>query len=147
MKKNVCRVLGLFFFLGSCQKKTNNTEVTISKDSSSFEMYQMSEMATFMEQMYVDNQRIKQKIETGEFDFGEFPEYYSKLYTATFTDPSDLDDFYLEEAKNFLKLQEIIYTDTTNIKTNFNNMVTSCIECHHVKCALAIQRIEKLYIK
>jgi len=147
MKKNVCCALGLFFFLGSCQKKTNNTEVTISKDSSSFEMYQMSEMATLMEQMYVDNQRIKQKIETGEFDFGEFPEYYLKLYTATFTDPSDLDDFYLEEAKNFLKLQEIIYTDTTNIKTNFNNMVTSCVECHNVKCALAIQRIEKLYIK
>jgi len=146
MKKKACWIFG-FLFLFGCQKKTETTGITVSKDTSSFEMYQMSEMATLMEQMYADNQRIKQKIEENEFDFGEFPAYYSKLYTATFTDPSDLDDFYLEETKNFLKLQELIYTDTTNLKTNFNSVVTACIECHNVKCALAIERIKKLYIK
>jgi len=146
MKKNVCCVLILSFLFG-CQKKTETTKIKVSKDSSAFEMYQMSELAMLMEQMYADNQRIKQKIKDGVFDFGVFPEYYSKLYTATFTDPSDLDDFYLEETKKFLKLQKLIYTDTTNIKTNFNNMVSACVECHHVKCGLAIQRIEKLYIK
>jgi len=147
MKKNVCWfVFGTLFLLG-CQKKTDNTKVNVSKDDSLFEMYQMSEMATLMEQMYADNQRLKQKIENNDFDLGEFPEYYSRLYTATFTDPSDLDDFYIEETKNFLKLQELVYTETTNIKANFNNMVSACIECHHVKCGLAIQRIEKLYIK
>jgi len=147
MKKNVCWLAFGTLFLLSCQKKTDNTKVDISKDDSSFEMYQMSEMATLMEQMYADNQRLRQKIEDNDFDFGEFPEYYTKLYTATFTDPSDLDDFYIEETGRYLKLQEIIYTDTTNIKTNFNNMVSACIECHHVKCVLAIERIKKLYIK
>jgi len=146
MKKNVCCFL-VFLFLFGCKKKSENTRITIYKNSSAFEMYQMSELATLMEQMYADNQRIKQKIKNSEFDFGKFPEYYSKLYTATFTDPSDLDDFYLEETKNFLKLQELVYTDTINIKNNFNNMVNACVECHNVKCGLAIQRIEKLYIK
>jgi len=146
MKKEACWIFG-FLFLFGCQKKTNNAEIIVSRDASSFEMYQMSEMATLMEQIYADNQRIKQKIEENEFDFGKFPEYYSKLYTATFTDPSDLDDFYLEETKKFLKLQKLIYADTTNLKTNFNSVVTACIECHNVKCALAIERIKKLYIK
>jgi len=146
MKNVRCLVFGLLFCLG-CQKKSDNIKINISKDDSSFEMYQISEMATLMEQMYADNQRLKQKIEDNDFDFGGFPEYYSKLYTATFTDPSDLDSLYLEETKKFLKLQELVYTDTTSVRINFNNMVTACIECHNVKCTLAIERIKKLYIK
>ncbi len=31
-----------------------------------FEMYEMSEMAALMEQMYVDNQRLKQRIMDGD---------------------------------------------------------------------------------
>lgn len=149
MKKSIFYFLGCLFILG-CQDKKQpeilNSDAT-SSDHTSFKMYEMSEMASLMEQMYVDNQRLKQKIENNESNLGQFPDYYLKLHTATFTEPSDLDDFFTSEAHRFLKAQELVYTDTTNVKSNFNNMVTACIECHTVKCTGPIQRIKKLYIK
>lgn len=148
MKKTVLNLL-LIIWLFGCQDEKNKTieSTLIPENKTKLEMYQMSEMAALMEQMYADNQRIKHKIENNEWDFGIFPEYYLKIHTATFTEPSDLDDFFVSEAQRFLKFQELIYTDTTNLKINFNNMVTSCIECHTVKCTGPIERIKKLYIK
>src|SRR5690554_4888391 len=131
-----------------CQQKQPTEPVTQiqTPKKSSFKMYEMSEMAALMEQMYVDNQRIKEKIENNETDLGAFPDYYLTLHTATFTEPSDLDEFFTTEAERFLKAQELVYTDTTHVKTNFNKMVTACIECHTVKCTGPIERIKKLYI-
>jgi len=132
-----------------CQEKQPTESVTEveTPKTSSFKMYEMSEMAALMEQMYVDNQRLKERIENNESNLGEFPDYYLTLHTATFTEPSDLDDFFKSEADRFLKAQKLIYTDSTNAKKNFNSMVTACIECHTVKCTGPIERIKKLYIK
>ncbi len=147
MKKNVLYFIGCLLILG-CQKKEQPEQSTTqnSEKSSSFKMYEMTEMAALMEQMYVDNQRIKQKIENNELDFGEFPEYYLKIHSAEMTDPDDFDDFFKSEALKFVVAQELVYTDTSDIKTNFNNMVTACIECHQKKCTGPIERIKKLYI-
>lgn len=148
MKKTIFYFFGLFALIG-CQEKQQPKEESVLKteNSGAFKMYQMSEMAALMEQMYVDNQRIKEKIENNEFDFGEFPEHFQKIHTATLTDPSDLDDFFKSGATRFVETQKMIYTDTTNAKEHFNNAITACIECHQVKCAGPIERIKKLYIK
>jgi|SRR5690554_5678504 len=145
MKKNIFYFFGIILLIG-CQEKQQPT-TTPAQKTSAFTMYEMSEMAVLMEQMYVDNQRIKQQIENNEWDFGNFPEHYLKIYHATLTDPSDLDDFFTREAHRFVEVQKLVYTDVTNIKDNFNNMVTACIECHQVKCTGPIERIKKLYIK
>ena len=147
MKRIVFYCLSCMLLLG-CQEKQPTEPVTKiqTQKKSSFKMYEMSEMAALMEQMYVDNQRLKEKIENNESDLGEFPDYYLKIHSATFTEPSDLDDFFKSEADRFLKAQELIYTDTAHAKKNFNNMVTACIECHTVKCTGPIERIKKLYI-
>ncbi len=151
MKNLILFALGLLVFVG-CQdtKPTEQTskEVTITNpEKSSFKMYDVSEMAALMERMYADNKRIKEKIEQGETQFGSLSEDYLQIYSAKFTDPSDLDDFFTEHAKMFLEAQELVYTDAANVKTNFNKMVNSCIECHHKKCSGPIERIKKLYIK
>ena len=148
MKKAVFYFFGLFALVG-CKDKEQPKEETVVKTEqpASFKMYQMSEMAALMEQMYVDNQRIKEKIENNEFDFGDFPEHYQKIHTATFPEPSDLDDFFTAGATYFVETQKKVYTDTTNAKEHFNNAVTACIECHKVKCTGPIERIKKLYIK
>src|SRR5690606_7826083 len=147
MKRIVFYFLGCVLLVGCKDKAQPETVVQDSTPStSSFKMYEMSEMAALMEQMYVDNQRLKEKIENNESDLGEFPDYYLTIHTATFTEPSDLDDFFKSEADRFLKAQELVYTDTTHVKTNFNKMVTACIECHTVKCTGPIERIKKLYI-
>ncbi len=147
MKKVVFFFLGCFLIFG-CQEKqqsVQNVEQN-SENSSSFKMYEMTEMAALMEQMYVDNQRIKQKIENNELDLGEFPEYYLKIHSAKMTDPDDFDDFFKSEAHKFVASQKLVYTENSDVKTNFNNMVSACIECHQKKCTGPIERIKKLYI-
>lgn len=147
MKKSFIYFFGIILLIGCQEKQQPEAATAPTQKSSSFTMYEMSEMAALMEQMYADNQRIKQKIENNELDFGDFPEHYRKIHQATLTDPSDLDEFFNTEAHRFIELQMLVYTDSANTKDNFNNMVTACIECHQIKCTGPIERIKKLYIR
>jgi cytochrome c553 len=137
--------------LSSCAKKQDQAaEESCSSDaeknkSSKFKMYEMSEMSALMEQMYVDNQRLKQRILKGD-TIGSFPNHFLKIHKAVMTDPNENDTFFKEQAANFIKAQELIYKDPKNAKQHFNEGVNACIQCHEVKCGGPIQRIKKLYI-
>ena len=48
-------------------------------------MYEMSEMAALMEQMYVDNQRLKEQIIKGD-TIGDFPQHFAKIHESVLTD-------------------------------------------------------------
>ena len=141
------------FVVISCQKKeeekkescTTETKET-SKDEDGFEMYQMSEMAALMEQMYVDNQRLKERIIKGD-TIGQFPQHFLKIHKAVMTDEQENDDFFKEQAAKFIKAQEMIYKDPKNAKEHFNKGVDACVQCHQQKCGGPIPRIKKLYIK
>ena len=137
--------------LSSCAKKQDKpTEESCSSDventkSSKFKMYEMSEMSALMEQMYVDNQRLKERILKGD-TIGSFPNHFLQIHKAVMTDPNENDTFFKEQAANFIKAQELIYQDPKNAKQHFNDGVNACIQCHEVKCGGPIQRIKKLYI-
>jgi len=145
--KKVVLVILLFGFL-SCQKKEEKKEIEkcVPDKEKKLEMYQMSEMATLMEQMYVDNQRLKERIKKGE-TIGEFPQHFLKIHEAVMTDESDNDTFFKEQAAKFIAAQELIYKDPKNAKKHFNIGVDTCIQCHQQKCGGPIPRIKKLYIK
>ena len=133
----------LFFF--SCNtKKEESVEKTV-ESSDEFEMYEMSEMAALMEQMYIDNERLKDRIIKGD-TIGVFPQHFTKIHEAVLTDDTDKDVFFKEQASKFILAQELIYKDPKNAKEHFNNGVNACIECHKVKCGGPIPRIKKLYI-
>jgi hypothetical protein len=142
----------LFFvvaiFILSCQKKAENEtcKATDSLKTDKFEMYQMSEMAALMEQMYVDNKQVKNRILNGE-TLGKFPEHFLKIHTAKFTDESDNDSFFKVQAAKYIEAQKLIYSDTLNAKEHFNAGVDACLKCHEQKCGGPIPRIKKLYIK
>lgn len=138
----------LVFGLFSCQNKDGkeHEEKTPPKEEKKFEMYQVSEMAALMEQMYVDNQRLKERIKKGEA-IGEFPEHFMKIYTAEFTDETDNDAFFKEQAKIYIESQKLIYSDPKNAVRHFNEGVDACLACHKQKCGGPIPRIKKLYIK
>jgi hypothetical protein len=140
--------LFLVLIIFSCDKKKSETsEESCSKESDkSFEMYKMSEMSTIMEQMYVDNQRLKQRILKGD-TIGRFPDYFLRIRNATLTDPSEYDLFFKEHAEQFLEAQNLIYSDSTNAKVHFNAAVDACVKCHETKCGGPISRIKKLYIR
>lgn len=119
------------------------TETTSNEDD--FEMYKMSEMAVLMEQMYLDNQRLKERILKGD-TIGQFPQHFTKIHEAVLTDDTDKDTFFKEQAVKFIKAQELIYEDPSNAKEHFNNGIDACIQCHQVKCGGPIPKIKKLYI-
>lgn len=136
----------VFCFLSCKRKEHNSTNTDTScKKEKKFEMYELSEMASLMEQMYAYNLQIKNKIEKGE-SIGKFPEFFNKIYTAKFTDISDKDPFFDEKAKKFIAAQNLIYSDPKNLKQNFNDGVTACITCHQGKCGGPIPKIKKLYL-
>ena len=137
---------------GCQQKKEDSSKVsdiksdTISTNAKSFEMYEMSELAMLMEQMYVENQRLKSKI-IAKDSLGGFPDHFKNIHTSAFTDPSEKDAFFEEKSALFLAALEKIYNDPENAATHFNAAVTVCIECHQVKCSGPIPKIKKLLIQ
>lgn len=154
MKLIKISLLFVFFGLLSCQKEKQveaNEENTVEKTTDSttteeFEMYEMSEMAALMEQMYVDNQRLKERIMKGD-TIGKFPQHFIRIHKAVMTDETDKDAFFEEQAAKFIKAQELIYEDPKNAKEHFNNGIDACIQCHEVKCGGPIPKIKKLYIE
>ncbi|MBD3723589.1 MAG: hypothetical protein IE891_02090 [Flavobacteriaceae bacterium] len=142
------------FVLVSCQSKKEEAKIedkaACSSDSTKtedgFEMYEMSEMAALMEQMYVDNQRLKERILKGD-TIGKFPQHFMRIHEAVLTDETDKDDFFNTQAKKFIEAQELIYKDPENAKEHFNNGIDACIRCHEVKCGGPIPKIKKLYIE
>jgi hypothetical protein len=145
MKKII--VLVVFFGLFSCQKKDEKAEKkSTSVKEKKLEMYEMSEMATLMEQMYVDNKRLKERIQKGD-TIGTFPEHFLKIFTAKFTDETENDLFFKQKAKDYITAQQLIYSDPKNAKEHFNTGVDACLKCHESKCGGPIPRIKKLYIK
>lgn len=128
------------------EEKTVRTQKnSSSSEGKKFEMYEMSEMALLMEQMYVDNERLKERIKKGD-TIGEFPNHFLKIHKAVMTDEQENDAFFKEKAKEFIKAQELIYKDPKNAKKHFNESVNACVSCHKVKCGGPIPRIKKLYI-
>ena len=154
MKLIKISLLFVFFGLLSCQKEKQveaNEENTVEKTTDSttteeFEMYEMSEMAALMEQMYVDNERLKERIMKAD-TIGKFPQHFIRIHKAVMTGETDKDAFFDEQAQKFIQAQELIYKDPKNAKKHFNNGVDACIQCHQVKCSGPIPRIKKLYIK
>lgn len=139
--------------LVSCQDKkeeakTEDKEACTSETKTNddgFEMYEMSEMAALMEQMYVDNERLKDRILKGD-TIGKFPQHFMRIHEAVLTDETDKDEFFNTQAKKFIEAQELIYKDPENAKEHFNNGIDACIRCHEVKCGGPIPKIKKLYI-
>ena len=142
-----------FFLFTSCE--TNKKEQAdleacpvpeTQKSGKEFKMYEMSEMSVLMEQMYVDNERLKERIKNGD-KIGKFPNHFLKIHQAVMTDDTENDAFFKEQAAVFIHAQELIYEDPPNAEKHFNEGVDACIKCHQVKCAGPIPRIKKLYIQ
>lgn len=149
--KQIFLILFAIFTFFSCSKKQEvkpvaKKEVPEKSDSKEFEMYEMSEMAALMEQMYVDNQRLKERIKNGD-TIGEFPSHFLKIHKSAMTDESENDAFFKEQAAVFINSQKLIYEDPKNAKEHFNAGVSACVACHQVKCAGPIPRIKKLFIE
>lgn len=145
-------LIGILFIAFGCKKAETDkqSDEACAKEQPAakkdFQMYEMSEMASLMEQMYVDNLRLKDRIIKGD-TVGKFPQHFEKIHSAVMSDTKENDDFFKIQAKKFIQAQELIYKDPLNAKKHFNNGVNACIACHEQKCSGPIPRIKKLYIQ
>ncbi len=142
-------VLFSIVLLIGCNKKSEKSQSTSesnTKTEKKFEMYQMSEMAALMENMYVENEHLKVRIKKGD-TIGKFPSHFLQIHKAVMTDETENDTFFKEQAALFIKSQELIYEDPKNAKQHFNDGVNACVRCHEVKCGGPLPKIKKLYIK
>jgi hypothetical protein len=132
-------------FLSCNQNKSEDENSTCEKPKEELKMYEASEMAVLMEQMYVHNKQLREKIIKKD-SLGEMPKYFLNISEATMTKGKERDAFFTTKSGFFLKTQSEIY-DSKSTKESFNTMVDACISCHKVKCGGPIERIKTLYIK
>ena len=143
MRKFTILILGSIFFFScdAAKKETpkNNDEELV--------MYEFSEMALLMEEMYKTNEDLKKKIVNKEA-IGEFSVKFLNIHSAVLTKPKDRDASFEIFSKAFVENQQAIFSASPDeVKDQFNVMVNTCIACHKTTCSGPIPRIEKLLIK
>ncbi|MCF1423092.1 hypothetical protein [Mangrovimonas futianensis] len=137
-------VIVLLIFVTAC--KSNEKETP--KEKKVYDMYEFSEMALLMEQMYGHNQRIKQEILEGKIPT-TFPVDFLRIHSAEMTKPEERNANFEAFSKVFLEAQKEIFNDSSKVSLpdRFNTMVDACISCHQTSCTGPIPRINKLRIQ
>ena len=121
-------VLGLFLFVSCGYKQEKSTPLNVNDE---MQMYIPSELALLMEEMYHYNDSIKGLIEQGIVSNQQFPEKFLKIHTAKMTTTFERNEPFREYAETFMYSQnEILNSNSENLKENFNTMINLCIGCH-----------------
>src|SRR6476469_10476732 len=95
--KNFYLLIFLIAFI-ACKKEPEKASCDSgAHGKGKFKMYEMSEISALMEQMYVDNQRLKERISKGD-TIGKFPSHFLKIHKAVMSDDKENDTFFKEQA-------------------------------------------------
>ena len=124
----------IFIFLFACNCNNSKSEI-----------YQNSELALLMREMY-DNQLTYKEFIEQEKLITDFPEEYKKMHTATPTDKNlrtvdfqAMSTAYLNTFQSFIDSK-----NTEEQKKNYQTMIQMCISCHQNYCPGPIKKIKKL---
>jgi cytochrome c553 len=133
--------------LFNCQ---NKPEESVPKTSEKivYDMYEPSEMANLMNQMYAENLKVKNDILDGKLPT-EFPMDFLKIHSAQMSDFKQRNEIFKSFSKLFIDAEKEIFNTASEmpIEDRFNNAVNLCISCHQTECTGPIPRIKKLLIK
>lgn len=132
-------------FLLACSEKAKqepkNKEIV-------YDMYEPSEMATLMNQMYEANLALKKEIEAGNTPT-EFPKDFLKIHTAELSNFKSRNEKFKAYSQLFITTEKEIFNtnSTLDTKERFNNTINVCVSCHQTECTGPIPKIKKLFIK
>jgi hypothetical protein len=105
-----------------------------------------SELALLMRDMTAHVEEEKKRMDAGKAP-GEMPVGYDKISTAKPTDSKQLTDNFQGFATIYLQSLGNYHNATPeNYRTEYNNLIKSCISCHEHECPGPIKRIEKLLV-
>ncbi len=126
----------------SCNSVTKKQEVKNEKPL----MYEPSEMALLMRQMYEVNKIAKSQI-MGNDTLISFPENFTTIHSAVLTDSTDRDAEFNSLAEQFLNYQKSTFSSNSDSTVYyFNKSINTCISCHKTRCTGPIPKIKKLLI-
>ena len=139
------KIIGLLiicFVLMSCNLTTKKTGVEKTKPL----MYEPSEMAILMRQMYEVNKIAKTQI-IGNNTLVSFPENFLTIHSAVLTDSTDRDNEFDSLAAQFVNYQKSVFSSSSDSTVYyFNKSINTCIACHKTRCTGPIPKIKKLLI-
>lgn len=141
----------LFLSIACAEKKTdsNNNEKNAKKVVSNDDlvMYEPSELATLMQEMYDANKNWKEEVLKGNIP-KDFPKKYKTIHSAISTNENAGSDFFNAMASSYISsVDAFTNASSENVKEKYNNMVNVCVACHISVCPGPVGRIKKLLIK
>ena len=144
--KQFIAIICLLVITSSCQNKVE--EPVDKSEKIVYDMYEPSEMANLMNQMYAHNLKIKQDILAGKTPT-EFPMDFMKIHSAEMSDFKSRNETFESFSNVFLNAEREIFNEDSEVpvEERFNNAVNVCISCHQTECTGPIPRIQKLLIK
>ncbi|WP_250432828.1 hypothetical protein [Hanstruepera flava] len=144
--KYLVLVLSIFIFF-SC-KQNEETQETAKQEKIVYDMYEPSEMANLMNQMYAHNLKVKNDILAGNVP-SEFPLDFLKIHSAEMSEFKERNAVFQSFSELFIEAEKEIYNteSTVPLEERFNKTVNLCISCHQTECTGPIPRIKKLLIK
>ncbi|MDX1278152.1 hypothetical protein [Oceanihabitans sediminis] len=136
--------LSFVFSCGSTEKKEGET----TKQKKVYDIYEPSEMAILMNQMYKRNEEIKKEILAGKIPT-EFPSDFLEIHTANLSDFKERNEKFEAFSNLFIEAEKEIFNTASAVpvENRFNNAINLCISCHQTECTGPIPRIKKLIIK
>lgn len=137
-------IVCVFICLMSCNEQPKKE----TAQKIEFDLYEPSEMAKLMNDMYAYNLAVKDSILNGVMPT-HFPMEFLEIHKAEMTKGKARNTVFNSFSEVFLKAQETLHTttDSTLLRQNFNNLVNVCITCHQTECTGPIPRIKKLLIQ
>ena len=145
--KNLLAVLLFAFLAFSCENEEKKTEETAQKKVE-YDMYKPSEMANFMNAMYIYNQQIRDQIIAGETPTS-MPLDLMTLHSAEMSDGKGRTPVWNSFVNVFIESQKTIADTLSNVelKQRYNDAITNCLNCHKTECVGPIPKIKKLLIQ
>lgn len=143
-------LIGTSFFVG-CQSQNEEAEAVTTEEQSSEEpeMYEASELAVLMREMYDDNLEMGKQIEAGNIP-ESFPEDFYTIHSAVATPGMKHDTaFFNNMAQQYIvNIKKITEAETKKeAKIAYNEMVMTCAGCHQVYCQGPLPKIRRMKLK
>jgi len=145
--KYIGLIIFSFLVLVSCKNEDKVVEET-AKKKVEYDMYQPSEMASFMNAMYAYNVQIKQQIVAGETPVN-MPLDLLKLHSAEMSNGKGRTAVWNSFVNVFIESQGAIVDTLSNVqlKKRYNAAINNCLSCHKTECVGPIPKIKKLLIQ
>jgi len=149
-------LIGASFFVGCQNQDSENTSTEVKEASEEIaaaegeekdlDMYEASEMALLMRNMYQKNLDLRQQIIDGHLP-ESFPEDFKTIHTANATE--ELNETFKSLAIQYIANMEAITkaeSPEAGIEA-YNVMINTCASCHTIYCQGPLAKIKRMRIK